>query len=116
MNRRRIGTQQERIAGAYLENCGYRILEYNFQAGRGEIDLVAKDGRYLVFVEVKYRRDERAGDPLEAVDLRKQKRICLAARYYLLRHGESTETPCRFDVVGIAGKQVTLIRDAFPFI
>lgn len=114
MNQRQIGTEQERTAGAYLESCGYRILEYNFRARRSEIDIVAKDGRYLAFVEVKYRTDGRAGHPLEAVDIRKQRRICRAALCYLQRYGWSEDTPCRFDVVGITGKKVILVKDAFP--
>ena len=114
MNRRKIGTEQEKIAGAYLESRGYRILEYNFRAPRSEIDIVARDGRYLVFVEVKYRVSGHSGHPLEAVDLRKQRRICLAARYYLYTHGQGEDTPCRFDVIGIEGDGVMLVKDAFP--
>ena len=66
----------ERKAGAYLEGLGYEILEYNFRGRGGEIDIVARENRYLIFVEVKYRRNEKTGSPLEAVDDRKQRRIC----------------------------------------
>ena len=59
MNKREVGASHEKLAGAYLETQGYLILEYNFRSRRSEIDIVARDGEYLVFVEVKYRADER---------------------------------------------------------
>ena len=55
-NRRKIGTNYERLAGKYLEAHGYQIIEYNFKCNAGEIDIIAKDQEYLVFCEVKYRR------------------------------------------------------------
>ena len=65
-----------------------RILERNFRRGRnGEIDIIGRDGKYLVFVEVKYRRDGQTGDPLEAVDRAKQRRISRTAQCYCLTHG-----------------------------
>lgn len=116
LNKRRIGTAWEKEAGAYLTARGYRILTYNFRNRKGEIDIVARDGRYLVFVEVKYRRNERTGNPLEAVDYRKQRTICQTARYYLLTHGYGMDTPCRFDVVAVEGAQIWLVKDAFPYV
>ena len=59
MNRRETGSRYEKQAAVYLEQKGYEILEMNFRCRRGEIDLVARDGEYLVFVEVKYRADLR---------------------------------------------------------
>lgn len=115
MNRRQQGALGERKAGELLESRGYEILEYNFRARGGEIDLVARDGSVLVFVEVKYRRDERSGSPLEAVDPRKQRRICLAASGYLARHGLGLDTPCRFDVVALVGEKAEVVKNAFPF-
>lgn len=70
-NRRKIGTNYERLAGKYLEAHGYQIIEYNFKCNAGEIDIIAKDQEYLVFCEVKYRRTARAGYPMEAVSLAK---------------------------------------------
>lgn len=61
-----MGTAYEKLAGAYLEQQGYEILEYNYRCRMGEIDIVARQGGYLVFVEVKYRADNTAGNPLEA--------------------------------------------------
>lgn len=113
MNKRAVGSEYEKRAAAYLEQHGMRILEYNYRIRSGEIDLIARDGKYLVFVEVKFRTGSRRGTPLEAVDLRKQKSIIRTAQHYLLRHGYGMETPCRFDVVGITGEAVTHVKDAF---
>ena len=84
---------------------------------QGEIDIIARDGRYLVFVEVKYRRDGQTGDPLEAVDRAKQRRISRTAQYYCLTHGYGETTPCRFDVAAVLGTdgEVRLVRNAFEF-
>ena len=112
-NRRRVGAEYEQQAAEYLERKGFRILERNYYTRAGEIDLIARDGTYLVFVEVKYRKDARDGHPLEAVDLRKQGRIRRAARVYLRFHNYGEDTPCRFDVVGILGEAVTHVEDAF---
>ena len=109
MNRRQTGTAYERRAGKYLKEQGYELIGYNFRCRQGEIDIIARDGRYLVFVEVKYRRDGQTGDPLEAVDWAKQRRISRTAQYYCLTHGYGETTPCRFDVA--AG----LVRNAFEF-
>ena len=111
MNRRQTGTAYERRAGEYLKEQGYELIGYNFRCRQGEIDIIARDGRYLVFVEVKYRRDGQMGDPLEAVDRAKQRRISRTAQYY----GETT--PCRFDVAAVLGTdgEVRLVRNAFEF-
>lgn len=85
MNRRKIGQKHEELAAKYLEEKGYEILERNYRIRTGEIDLIARDDRYLVFVEVKYRKNLQMGDPLEAVDSRKQQQIYRTARYYLHR-------------------------------
>ena len=113
MNKRAIGTAYEKLAAAYLEQHGMKILEYNYRRRSGEIDLIARDGRYLVFVEVKFRADDRQGTPLEAVDARKQRTIIRTAQHYLLHHGYGMETPCRFDVVGICKDVITHIENAF---
>ena len=114
-NRRRIGAEYEKVAGAYLEERGSVILEYNYRCKLGEIDLIAKDGEYLVFCEVKYRADERKGHPAEAVDLRKQKVISKCALYYVTEHALE-ETACRFDVIGIEKDEITLYQNAFDYI
>ena len=65
MNRRQTGTAYERRAGEYLKEQGYELIGYNFRCRQGEIDIIARDGRYLVFVEVKYRADSTVGNPFE---------------------------------------------------
>ncbi len=112
-NKRTVGTGYEKKAAQLLAGKGMRILATNFRGRTGEIDLVAQDGACLVFVEVKYRADEKMGDALEAVDPRKQRRIIRTAQYFLLRHGYPQDMPCRFDVVGITGARVTHVENAF---
>ena len=97
-NRRQTGTDYERAAGGYLESIGYEILEYNYRCKTGEIDIVAKDGEYIVFCEVKYRSDRRKGGALAAVDARKQQIIFRCAMFYLTeRH--LGDVPCRWDKI-----------------
>lgn len=112
MNKRRIGAVYEEKAARYLERQGYVILERNYRCCRGEIDLIARDGSYLVFVEVKFRSHLQKGCGLDAVDGRKQRRIILGARWYLMKH-RAEDQCCRFDVVSILDKEITLIKDAF---
>jgi putative endonuclease len=93
-----------------------RIITRNYRTSQGEVDLIARDGGTLVFVEVKARR---RGDPAEAVTPEKQRRLTRAALHFLRRH-RLLETPCRFDVVAVvwpdAGRApaVEHLRDAFP--
>lgn len=114
MNRREVGAEYERRAASYLEERGCKIIEKNYRCKMGEVDLIIRDEEYLVFVEVKYRRDEKAGNPLEAVNLSKQRRISKAAAWYLYSHGQEGQS-CRFDVIGICGNQIAWVKDAFFF-
>lgn len=113
VNKRQIGSSYEQIAMDYLKRQGLVILERNYHCRSGELDLIAKDGTYLVFAEVKYRASEKRGNPLEAVNHQKQQHIRQAARYYLYQHGYAEDTPCRFDVIGILGTELIWLRDAF---
>jgi putative endonuclease len=115
MNKRALGTFYEKAAGAYLERQGYEIVEYNFRCRQGEIDIVAREGGYLVFVEVKYRRGTVSGSPFEAVDYRKQRMISRTASRYCYVHGYGENTPCRFDVVAVLGEDMKLVRNAFDY-
>lgn len=112
---RSLGMAFEQQAAEFLKEKDYQILTANFRSRYGEIDLVARQGKYLVFVEVKYRKDIRGGHPLEAVNLSKQRKICRTAEYYCLRYGYGEETPCRFDVIGILGTEMIHVEHAFPF-
>lgn len=112
-NLRKVGSEFEDMAANYLENNGYVILERNYRDRFGEIDIIAEDGRELVFVEVKYRRNLEKGDPAEAVHYIKQQKIRNTAKRYLYRHHLGEDIPCRFDVVAILGQKIRLIKDAF---
>lgn len=112
-NNREIGSRFEEMAAAYLRNTGYVILERNYRNKLGEIDIIARDGRTLVFVEVKYRINLEKGDPAEAVHGQKQRKIRNVAKMYLYQQQLGEDIPCRFDVVAILGSDIRLIRDAF---
>lgn len=84
-SRRTVGSHYERVAEQCLKKQGYKILERNFYCRQGEIDLIARDGEVLVFVEVKYRKSLNQGDPMEAVNDRKQRRIARAASYCITK-------------------------------
>lgn len=114
-NNRTVGTAYEKAVGAYLKQQGYEILEYNYRCKTGEIDIIAKEGRYLVFVEVKYRKDQGSGSPFEAVDRKKQQIISRVASYYCFKHGFDSTTPCRFDVAAVLGNEIRMIRNAFEY-
>lgn len=113
MNKRQTGAKYEQRAAQLLEERGYRILERNFLCRQGEIDLIAEDGEYLVFVEVKYRQDAQMGCGTEAVNARKRQRIIRSAQYYLLCHPDDRERACRFDVVSFQADEAELLQDAF---
>jgi putative endonuclease len=117
MLRSLLGSRGERAAATYLRRQGLRILARNVRAGGGELDLIARDGDTLVFVEVKTRRD---GDPAEAVTPAKQAKLTRAALAFLKRH-RLLEQRCRFDVVAIVWDEsrggppaIQHLRDAFP--
>ena len=112
-NLRAKGAGREEEAAGYLEQQGYQVLTRNYYIRGGEIDLIAEDGEYLVFVEVKYRSSRKAGDPAEAVTPEKQKRIIRAARVYMMKEHIRPDRPVRFDVVSILDGEIRLIRDAF---
>ena len=110
-NRQKTGREYEGAAAEYLSGCGCRILERNFCSRYGEIDIIAEDSGVLVFVEVKFRA---RGGGQEAVDANKQRRICRTALFYYTRYGYGEDTPCRFDVIAIDGRErMEHIKDAF---
>ncbi|BCN31314.1 YraN family protein [Anaeromicropila herbilytica] len=112
-NKRKIGGDYEKLAANHLREKGYTILELNFYHRGGELDIIAKDGKYLVFVEVKYRTTIHNGYPEEAIDYRKRKSIIQSANYYMYSHGYYEDTPCRFDAVVILDNEIKVIQDAF---
>ncbi len=112
MNNKIKGNKGENIACDFLKKKNFKIIERNFSCKFGEIDIIAEDGNFLVFVEVKRRLTEKYGRPCEAVNYKKQKTIAFCATYYLSRMSLMGK-PVRFDVVEILGEEVNLIKDAF---
>jgi len=114
--RRQLGDKGEDLAAAALKKQGYKILERNYITPLGEIDLVARQGKCIVFVEVKTRRSGVFGGPGEAVHPSKQARLRRLADYYL-KQKKLQSSPVRFDVVGISfagdSPQVEIIQGAF---
>jgi len=122
--RKATGARGERETLDFLEARGYGIVDTNVRPlggmARGEIDIIAWDGEFLVFCEVKTRRAALGdqGRPAEAVDLRKQKQLTRLAFAYIAKHGLD-DVPCRFDVVEVVPRpprppQFTVLRNAFP--
>ncbi len=95
-----LGQRGEAAVARYLRRHGYRIVARGDRLKPGELDLVALDGKTIVFVEVKTRRSQDAGHPSEAVDAAKQRRLTRLAVTFLKRHG-LLEHPARFDVVAV---------------
>jgi putative endonuclease len=109
---RAIGADKERLARAYLEDQGLRLVASNYRCRRGEIDLVMRDASTLVFVEVRFRASDRFGGAAASVGPAKQMRLTAAASHFLQR--KSLNLPCRFDVIAIgAGDRIDWIQDAF---
>ena len=112
-----LGITGENLACAALTRRGYAILARRYRTRVGEIDIVARDGGTLVFIEVKTRTSERFGRPVEAVTGWKQRRSVLMAQHFLTRHRLHGRA-CRFDVVSVMCPDggppvVEVVRDAF---
>ena len=95
-----LGKTGEDLACRELERRGYAILARRYRCRGGELDIIARDGQTLVFVEVKTRDGREFGEGVDAVTARKRRRITQVALDYVARHG-LTDCPCRFDVVSI---------------
>jgi putative endonuclease len=96
----KFGNQGETEAARFLEGLGYRILHRQLRGRYGELDLVARDGQTIVFVEVKTRASTAAGHPTESITLAKQKKITQSALEFLKRHRWLNQK-ARFDVISI---------------
>ena len=114
------GSRGEHVATAYLEAQGVRILERNYRSRYGEIDLLGRDGTYLIAVEVKTRKTGTSGMPAEAVYYRKIVKICRTFNRYRMAHRISEDQPARFDVMEVIpdkdGYRCHWIKNAFEFI
>ncbi len=110
------GALGEEEAVRWLEARGYEVVERNVVTHAGELDVVAREGGTLCFIEIKARAGSQYGPAIAAVDARKQRRLARAAALYLSWH--PTQEPCRFDVLGLdpgaeGGWEFTLVQDAF---
>lgn len=107
-----VGDYGEELAVKYLKKNGYKILKTKYKTEFGELDIIAQDGDYIVFVEVKYRSSDRYGMPNEAVDRRKQKKIRELAQAFL-KDKHLTWMFARIDVVEILDDEIQLYKNAF---
>lgn len=118
-NSREIGAKGEKAAAKFLKKSGYKIKKVNYFSAHGEIDIIAENKEYLVFVEVKSRKDSEEnfinyGYPAEAVDKNKQKHIIYTARCYLQRY--PIDKAMRFDIIEVylgESMRINHIENAF---
>jgi putative endonuclease len=111
-----LGSKGEDLAIQFLKKKGYRIIDRNYKTSVGEIDIIARDGNTIVFVEVKTRTDDSFGYPFEAVNKKKRQKLKNLALLYLKR--QVKESPVRFDVLSIfyadgREREIEHIKDAF---
>ena len=109
------GRAAEDLAARFLDGQGLHVVARNFRTKRGEIDLIARDGATLVFVEVRFRRSERHGGAAESITAAKQARMVAAAQVYLLR--QRGDPPCRFDAIlldALDPARIDWRRDVIP--
>ncbi len=115
--RKVLGARGEDLAVRYLKKKGYKVIERNYRCQWGEIDLIARQGDTLVFVEIKARTSSDFGLPQDAVDRFKQEKLVQVARAYMAEHRLQETIPARFDVVAVqltpSGPEMELIKDAF---
>ena len=111
-----FGEKSESVAVNCLKKQGYRIIELNYRTKLGEIDIIAKQGKTLVFIEVKARKSSRFGRPELAVTPKKQRKISMVALYYL-KSTKQSNAKARFDVVAINSAKerpsIKIIKNAF---
>ena len=118
MSTLKLGAHHETVAAEYLQSQGLFILHRNFRTRMGEIDLIGQHNQDLVFVEVRYRKNDDFGGAKASVDRTKQQKIIKTAKFFLQTREWANQLPCRFDVVAIsqrkeAEKQLEWIQDAF---
>lgn len=110
--RHREGVAGEEQAIRYLQSRGWEILEHRFRAGRIELDVVARRGHLVAFIEVKTRRGTAFGSPFEAITGAKRREIVKAARVWTDRHGRPSDV-YRFDCIGLVDGKLEHLEDAF---
>ena len=115
MNKRAVGSVMEARAAEYLKGMGVKVIESNFRCRAGEVDLIGIDNDCLVFFEVKWRRSGYSGDPSEAVDIRKQLKICRVSDNYRMIHKKLALLQLRFDVLAMEEEEIKWIKNAFDY-
>ena len=115
LNKRTIGKEKEELATKFLISQGVQMLEKNFSCKVGEVDLIGRDKGYLVFFEVKYRKDTNCGYPQEAVSKNKRRKIVLVSGYYRMLKHYGDNVPIRYDVVSILGDKICWNKNAFGY-
>ncbi|MBQ8973341.1 MAG: YraN family protein [Clostridia bacterium] len=112
MNNQSKGALGEARAGQALTQMGFTILERNWRCPFGELDIIAREGDTIAFIEVKTRSSRRFGAPAEAVNRTKRLHILRAAQTYLMQN-DALDASCRFDIAEVLPEGVRLIRNAF---
>ena len=115
MNKRQVGKSVENTVCEYLEQNHVEIVERNYRCRSGEVDIIAKDEDYLVFIEVKYRSSLKYGSALEAVDKRKRAQICKVFNVYRMQKRLPYQVKVRFDVIGVDNEKISWIKNAFSY-
>jgi putative endonuclease len=116
-----IGNYGEALAESYLTSIGFLLVDKNFKCRQGEIDLICKDGSYIVFVEVKSRYSSYFGTPADSVTYKKQRKIFKVAQFYIMKN-MLHDNNFRFDVVEVILNtsdnkyDISLIKNAFQLI
>ncbi|MGL4604400.1 MAG: YraN family protein [Iodobacter sp.] len=104
-----LGVAAENAAVVFLQKQGLKILARNWQCPRGEIDILAKDGNTLVFVEVRQRRNPRFGGAAASISRAKRAKLLATAQYYLIN--VSPLPPCRFDAICFEGEKINWLKN-----
>ncbi|WP_054178174.1 YraN family protein [Trabulsiella odontotermitis] len=114
LSRKQTGDAWELRARRWLENQGLRFIAANIRERNGEIDLIMREGRVTVFIEVRFRQSARYGGAAASVTRSKQQKLLQTARIWLARHNGSFDTvDCRFDVVAFTGNEIEWLKNAF---
>ncbi len=115
-NTRHLGSREEDRAVSFLEKQGCTIIERNFSCRAGEIDIIYTDHEDTIcFGEVKFRENTGCGLPEEAVDSRKQKKICRVSDHFRMKYGLDESQSYRFDVISLTPENINWIRNAFEY-
>ena len=111
------GQQAEQLAANYLSKQGLKVIDRNFHCRFGEIDLIALDSKSLVFIEVRYRKNEKIMSVFETIDKHKCRKLVTTSEYYLNKNRKYHFMTCRYDVIGITGElnapSIEWIKNAF---